>query len=96
MCSKKAYDIRSSNLAILLSTTCKSYCFSVCNTETSSLEPVIMSPLLVSAKSFLRVTALGLTKNTTLLEAAALSTSACDKPSNDFKSPKNSSTKLLP
>ena len=42
-----------------------------------------MSPFLVVAKSFFLVTELGLTINTILEEAAALSTSACDKLSND-------------
>ena len=77
---------------MLSCTTLKSYCLSVCKTDTSSDEPVIMSPLRVRAKSLFLVTALGLIIKTTLLEAAALSTSACDKPSRDLRSPINSST----
>ena len=51
-----------------------------------------MSPFCDSTKSLFFVVAFGLTINTTFDIAADACNKAFDKPSNDFKSPKNSST----
>ena len=63
-----------------------------CTTCTSSALPCTMAPFPAFAITEGLVVEDGLTRKITLLAAAAPSTRACDKPSRDLRSPRNSST----
>ena len=80
----------------MLSAILKSTALLTCNTLTSLASPWIIAPLGELANDLALVVPLGRTRNNTFAEDAVPSTNACDKPSNERKSPRYCSTNPLP